>query len=795
MAKLTSLIVNDTGSLTLPNGTLAQRTSITPTVVSFTTVTTTTWTAPANVTQVEVLVVAGGGGGGYALNNGLTGGGGGAGGLLYNAAYPVTPGTSYTVTVGGGGAGSTTAGSQGTNGGNSVFAGLTAIGGGGGGSYQSSPYTSRTGVTGGSGGGGASNILYAPGGSGTLGQGFGGGSGTDLSGNDGSGGGGGAGGPGTAGYDSDYTSGGGGQGGQGGPGLWFNISGTPTAYAGGGGGTGTLLQGLGGVGGGGAGGTIAGSAGSNGASNTGGGGGGGSGYNGGTGGSGIVILRYSLVGTSTAQAETRFNTNTNTIENFSSNQWQIAPVTAPGFVTSDLVVNLEASRYASGSTWYDLSPVGNNATLNSATFTTTGGASLQFSGATSSNAVVANSVSLMSNQISFEIWIYFNTIAGGDIMEFGVGSGSYGQYYFRISGSNFEVGHSGINNPFYLDTTWPTSNISTGVWYCMSYSANTDLKYGQLFVNGSPVATASVSTQTTVSTFTPNAMNIGGYTWDGGVACNIASFKLWNKTLTPAEIRQNYNAHSQRPYFTNKGLQPEQAAIIRDPSLVFNLDSYDPQSINISNTNTLIWYDTAGGQQCALNTTSRDPWQYQNNSGLQFNVINSGENVSLQQISGLGTPTSAFPFTMIAVASNTTNWTPANGTTQMLMNMSINGQRIMLGCAQISSVGGLFFGGTAQYQGGVNALQGGVLYHVAFVVYSASGDGRLGLYVNGEQQALTQTSSSAVGGTAGWSIASNAASGEYWTGKIASIQVYNRLLTNKEIQQNYQAARQRYGLP
>ena len=52
------------------------------------------------VTQVEYLVVAGGGGGG-----GNTAGGGGAGGLLTATGYPVTMGSSITVTVGAGGAG------------------------------------------------------------------------------------------------------------------------------------------------------------------------------------------------------------------------------------------------------------------------------------------------------------------------------------------------------------------------------------------------------------------------------------------------------------------------------------------------------------------------------------------------------------------------------------------------------------------------------------------------------------------------------------------------------------------
>jgi autotransporter-associated beta strand protein len=101
-----------------------------------------TWVAPSNVTKVEVLLVGGGGGGGYDA-----GGGGGGGGVIYNTSYAVTAGTSYNVTVGAGGTGGVgyvngtnitgatneQKGVNGTIGGNTSFATLTAIGGGSGG--------------------------------------------------------------------------------------------------------------------------------------------------------------------------------------------------------------------------------------------------------------------------------------------------------------------------------------------------------------------------------------------------------------------------------------------------------------------------------------------------------------------------------------------------------------------------------------------------------------------------------------------------------------------------------------
>ncbi|MFA5772506.1 MAG: DUF2341 domain-containing protein [Thermoplasmata archaeon] len=252
---------------------------------------------PNNAMNVQTLVVAGGGGGGSDM-----GGGGGAGGVIYNSAYAVTAQV-YTITVGAGGNGALAGVGQarGSNGGNSVFGTLTAIGGGGGGSEYSTTTASPS--TGGS-GGGAQAYSGRPGAAGTAGQGNNGG---NCAGSYYAGGGGGAGGAGST------------NPGTGGIGVSNSILGTAYYWGGGGGGSGYSGTGGNGGNGGGGGGAVltttggaglnAGSPGGggainsqcntpggNGGANTGGGGGGGSHYNsnnkGGNGGSGIVIIRY-----------------------------------------------------------------------------------------------------------------------------------------------------------------------------------------------------------------------------------------------------------------------------------------------------------------------------------------------------------------------------------------------------------------------------------------------------------------------------------------------------------------------
>jgi hypothetical protein len=246
---------------------------------TFTVVQTTDWTAPAGVTSVDYLVVGGGGGGGNGYDRG--GGGGGAAGMMLTGTLAVTPGVTYTVIVGDGGSGGADerVNNAGTDGEDSVFATITALGGiGGQGSRTFTPTARFT--------GGAAQI-----GSTTSAQPGGGGGGAGS-------GGGGGGAAGAGGNGSGTT------GGVGGAGLAFDITGSSVTYAVGGAGggydtdidgaDGTNNRGNGGVGGGSASASSA---------------------KGGNGGTGIVVLKYlapveftfyEAFGTTTAISTTQF---------------------------------------------------------------------------------------------------------------------------------------------------------------------------------------------------------------------------------------------------------------------------------------------------------------------------------------------------------------------------------------------------------------------------------------------------------------------------------------------------------
>jgi len=275
-----------------------------------------TWTPPAGVSNVDVLVVAGGGGAGH--------GAGGAGGVINQSNVSVS-GT-VLVTVGQGGAG-TRYHYQRTsdNGTNSRFGSLNAVGGGGGGHWYPG---ANPGASGGSGGGAGADYTNAANISqGVAGQGYGGGLSCAPS-YGGAGGGGGAGGVGqNGGPTASANNQCGGPdtgsnptlGGNGGIGIQSSITGTAEWYGGGGGaGTNTnsgpsSIGALGGQGGGGNGSLCANCNGESGTDGTGGGAGGGDceGH-GGDGGNGVVIISYVQPAATTTTAATTTSTTSTT---------------------------------------------------------------------------------------------------------------------------------------------------------------------------------------------------------------------------------------------------------------------------------------------------------------------------------------------------------------------------------------------------------------------------------------------------------------------------------------------------
>lgn len=136
MASLKNTTINDTGHLTLPVGTNAQRPTPSNGMIRYNTdigqmeaYVNGAWVTISTGYTIEMVLVAGGGAGGGGSNGG---GGGGGGGVIINSGILVSAGTGYSIVIGGGGASVSGSGSYGSQGGNSTAFGFTALGGGGG---------------------------------------------------------------------------------------------------------------------------------------------------------------------------------------------------------------------------------------------------------------------------------------------------------------------------------------------------------------------------------------------------------------------------------------------------------------------------------------------------------------------------------------------------------------------------------------------------------------------------------------------------------------------------------------
>ena len=467
------------------------------------------------LSEVEVLVVAGGGGGG--ANHA---GGGGAGGLIYRNSHTVTPGTPITVTVGNGGATPASSTSPAaSNGQNSVFGTLVAIGGGGGGNRNDADGTSpgRDGGSGGGGGGAQPQFAgnYTPG-NGVSGQGFPGGRAVNIYG----GGGGGAGGKGFDGIGATLLNSG-----NGGPGLLYNISGSPKYYAGGGGGGygGNVGSGLGGVGGGGRGGIPAGDPGTPGESNTGGGGGGGGagGQPGSSGGSGVVIVRYPG-----PQKATGGNTIT-----------QVGGYTIHTFTSSGTFTPLSVP--SNGGTVYGLQDLsGNNRGGNvsgNPTYTSANNGTIAFSGVVGSYINLQEFPTITNQPISVFAFVYA-TDSTGSRGVWGYLRADGRNCHFETNNGQWRVRLADLNN----STITP---VTLNTWQYVGFSY--DGFNNSFYINGTLISTWSGSSGTMFGPVA--AANLGNAVGDSNPVArpwqgNISNVQYYYKALTLTEIQQNFNA-------------------------------------------------------------------------------------------------------------------------------------------------------------------------------------------------------------------------------------------------------------
>ena len=208
-------------------------------------------------------------------------------------------------------------------------------------------------------------------------------------------------------------------------------------------------------------------------------------------------------------------------------------------VTRGLSIHFDASAKDSypetGISWFDLVKSSTGTLTNGPTYSSSNGGSILFDGV---NDRVSTGI-FPSGVRTYMIWIKYNSATGtGGYQPTGTQQGDAYTYTGRQDNGNpYTYGGSGGNGGATTSYT-----LNTATWYYQGFTLASNGDLG-IYVNGSLLETKTGNGlgSTPTSEFSIGCIN--QYHWVNG---NIAVVHLYDRTLTAAEILQNYNAQKSR---------------------------------------------------------------------------------------------------------------------------------------------------------------------------------------------------------------------------------------------------------
>jgi len=218
-------------------------------------------------------------------------------------------------------------------------------------------------------------------------------------------------------------------------------------------------------------------------------------------------------------------------------------------ITSDLVLNLDANNYTSGSTWTDISGQSNNGTINGATYNSGDGGYFIFDGTNDYVSLPAGSdFAYGTGNFTVETW--FNVTgtspeAWGEILFSQLGSG---HNYFLVVSSEFNpvqkkpgfiFGTGGSGTKTLSSTTY-----TEGTWHHFVVTRNGTTV--TLYLDNSSVGTVTCSQDFTNTTYVPTigSSSGGSNLWFDGKIAQMRVYK--GRGFSSSDVTQNYNAMKGR---------------------------------------------------------------------------------------------------------------------------------------------------------------------------------------------------------------------------------------------------------
>ena len=256
---------------------------------------------------------------------------------------------------------------------------------------------------------------------------------------------------------------------------------------------------------------------------------------------------------------------------------------------------------------------------------------------------------------------------------------------------------------------------------------------------------------------------------------DMANISIYNRALSADEVSQNYEATKPR-------FEPR----IAKEGLVGYWDAGDPQSYNGGTT----WKDTANKNNGTFDN---------NGTNLNFNSANGGylEFDGTDDSINLGSITSSNPLMCAGGPLSMCIWIYEN---------SGAGENYPYVISKGTGDGNNGYSIIADFQGAIQVAANGQWCRTATGVYSVDEwiyvvgtvdtDGNMRAYVNGVYYANSsfEETGTPPSTTATMRIGARGDANSYWGGSIAQVAIYNALLSDAEIMDNFQKTRGRFGV-
>ena len=213
---------------------------------------------------------------------------------------------------------------------------------------------------------------------------------------------------------------------------------------------------------------------------------------------------------------------------------------SPRIVTDGLILCLDAANKqsypGSGTVWTDLAGSNNGTLTNGPTFSSENGGSIVFDGVND----IANTTYVSANTYTFSAWFKTNVVSDGYRNIISIPTPNYSLVLLDNDSPNLGFWTNDNLNGESLST--PT--ISTNTWYNVAFvreGNNTTGGY-KAYLNGVLYGNANTGTWSSTAN-----LSVGGRTDTAQfLNGNISQVYIYNRTLSPTEILQNYNATKGR---------------------------------------------------------------------------------------------------------------------------------------------------------------------------------------------------------------------------------------------------------